>query len=90
MKTSHRLCARFLPVINQDDVHACYSTMMLSERSSATPSKLLAAKRPAPSASGSTGAGSPYESVDADSSSFAVAADSSKRARLVELPAVGR
>lgn len=78
-------------LLDKDDVHACYSTMMLSERSSATPSKQLAAKRPAPSsASGSTGAGSPYESVDADSSSFAAAADSNKRARLVELPAVGR
>ncbi|PWZ22400.1 Cyclin-D5-1 [Zea mays] len=39
---------------------------------------------------GSIGAGTPYESVDADSSSFAAAADSNKRARLVELPAVGR
>uniref|UniRef100_A0A804U6H4 Cyclin-like domain-containing protein n=1 Tax=Zea mays TaxID=4577 RepID=A0A804U6H4_MAIZE len=77
-------------LLDKDDVHACYSTMMLNESSSATPSKLLAAKRPAPSASGSTGAGSPYESVDADSSSFAAAADSNKRARLVELPAVGR
>jgi hypothetical protein len=81
MKTSHRLCARFLPVINQDDVHACYSTM-LSESSSPTPSK-LADKRPPPSSSGST----TYESVDA-ASSFAATAGRSKRARL-EMPSIG-
>lgn len=72
-------------MINQDDVHACYSTM-LSERSSATtPSKLAAKRPPPPTSSGSTGAGSPHESVDA--ASFAAAADSNKRPRL-ELPGV--
>ena len=72
---------QFLPVINQDDVHACYSTM-LSESSSATPSKLAAKRPPTPTSSGST----TFSSVDA-ASSLEAAADSNKRARL-ELPAV--
>lgn len=64
-------------LVDKDDVHACYSTM-LSERSSATtPSKLAAKRPPPPTSSG--------ESVDA--ASFAAAADSNKRPRL-ELPAV--
>lgn len=63
-------------LLNKEDVYACYR-LMLSESSSATPSK-----RPAPSSSGST--------VDAASSFTAAASSSSsKRARL-ELPAVGR
>lgn len=68
-------------MINQDDVRACYSTM-LSERSSPATPSTLADKRPPPStSSGST----TDESVDA-ASSFAAAADSNKRPRL-ELPA---
>ncbi|ONM07247.1 Cyclin-D5-1 [Zea mays] len=68
-------------LLDKDDVHACYSTM-LSESSSPTPSK-LADKRPPPSSSGSM----TYESADA-ASSFAATAGRSKRARL-EMPSIG-
>lgn len=80
-------CNLILPVIDQDDVHACYSAMLSERSSSATPSKQGAAKRPPPSSSSS--GSTTYDSVDA-AASFAAAADSNKRARLVELPAVGR
>ncbi|XP_066386680.1 cyclin-D5-1-like [Miscanthus floridulus] len=68
-------------LLDKDDVHACYSTM-LSESSSATPSKLAAKRPPPPTSSGST----TFSSVDA-ASSLEAAADSNKRSRL-ELPAV--
>ena len=76
-------------------MHACHSLMLSASASEIPPAATgEAAKRPppAPSSPCSTGAGSSYESVSADAGSpFAAAARSSnKRARLLELPGVGR
>ncbi|KAG2547447.1 cyclin-D5-1-like [Panicum virgatum] len=77
-------------LVDKEDVRACHSLMLSASENSP------AAKRPPPSpcSPGSIGAGgSTYEpvTVDAASSPFAAAARSSnKRARLLELPAVGR
>ncbi|OEL23259.1 Cyclin-D5-1 [Dichanthelium oligosanthes] len=78
-------------LLDKDDVYACYSLMLSeSEGSSAAASKT--AKRPSPSSPDpdSIGAGSTYEAPVDAASSFAAAASSNKRARLLELPAIGR
>ncbi|TKV92514.1 hypothetical protein SEVIR_9G166300v4 [Setaria viridis] len=73
-------------LLDKDDVYACHSLMLLSSSSNSSAATSTTAKRPPPSTSAdSVGAGSTYES-----SSFAAAASSNKRARLLELPAVGR
>ena len=77
-------------------MRACHSLMLSASENSPAATSEAAAKRPLPPpcSPGSIGAGgSTYEpvSVDAASSPFAAAARSSnKRARLLELPAVGR
>ena len=78
-------------------MRACHSLMLSASENSPAATSEAAAKRPPPPppcSPGSIGAGgSTYEpvTVDAASSPFAAAARSSnKRARMLELPAVGR
>ncbi|KAF8673926.1 hypothetical protein HU200_048374 [Digitaria exilis] len=71
-------------LLDKEDVYACHS-LMLSESESSSAATSKTAKRPPPSSSDSIGAASSYESIDA-----AATARCSKRAKLVELPAIGR
>ncbi|RLN15514.1 cyclin-D5-1-like [Panicum miliaceum] len=79
-------------LLDKEDVYACHSLMLSASEISPAATSKSAKRPPPPSSHGSIGAGSTYESVSVDAASpFAAAARSSnKRARLLELPAIGR
>ncbi|RLN42909.1 cyclin-D5-1-like [Panicum miliaceum] len=79
-------------LLDKEDVYACHSLMLSASEISPAATSKSAKRPPPPSSPGSVGAGSTYVSASVDAASpFAAAARSSnKRARLLELPAVGR
>ncbi|CAN6317591.1 unnamed protein product [Urochloa humidicola] len=78
-------------LLDKDDVYACH-ILMLSESSSASPpaASNTAKRPPPPSIPDSIDAGSTYESSSSSTLAAAASSNSNKRARLMELPAVGR